>query len=301
MESTVYIDPSTARKGQILQNRLQFHDSLPMFSMIELNMLGRCNRRCSFCPVSLPDFYDNIDHRAKFDMELYTKLMLDLKSIGYEGLFMYSGLSEPLLIKNVDDYVACTKTILPNSRVEIITNGDAATVKRLRRLFASGLDTLLVSMYDGPEQIEKFTKLGQDAQLNNEQLVLRRRYYEDGNYGLTVSNRGGLIDSNSFRDEEEAEVVELPLQRSCYYPFYMVKIDYDGDVTICSHDWDKKWVIGNIAEAHIWDIWKSQAMHSVKASLSQSNRNMAPCANCDVHGDVMGKAHFEAWMQWSQT
>ena len=96
-----YIDPSIARKRQILQNDLQEYGGFPMFSMIELNMLGRCNRTCSFCPISDPAFYDLIDKNSKFSRSLYTKLLEDLKAINFKGLIVYSGLSEPLLIKDI--------------------------------------------------------------------------------------------------------------------------------------------------------------------------------------------------------
>ena len=40
--------------------------------------------------------------------------------------------------------------------MEIITNGDVLTSKRLQDLYLSKASKVLVSMYDGPEQIEKF-------------------------------------------------------------------------------------------------------------------------------------------------
>ena len=40
------------------------------------------------------------------------------------------------------------------SKVEIITNGDVLNPKNLQIIYQN--DKVLVSMYDGPEQIEKF-------------------------------------------------------------------------------------------------------------------------------------------------
>ena len=262
-----YIDPSTHRKSQILHNQMQLHQGSPIFSMVEMNMLGRCNRTCEFCPISDPNFYDQIDKKAKFSPDLYRKFLHDLSEIGFKGLIVYSGLSEPLLLKKLEGYISDTKSLLPEARLEVITNGDALSEKRMTSLFEAGLDTLLISMYDGSEQISHFTEMGNAVGLTDEQFVLRRRYFEDGNYGLTISNRGGLVNSNEFRDEQEEEVVQLPLNKPCYYPFYMIKVDYDGDVTMCSHDWEGKMVLGNINKQTLWEIWQSETLATVKKSL----------------------------------
>ena len=127
------------------------------------------------------------------------------------------------------------------------------------------------------------------------QVILRRRYYEDGNYGMTISNRSGLIDSNKYRDENEDKIVELPLKRRCFYPFYTTLIDYNGDVILCPHDWEKKYIVGNVTENTLWNIWTSKKYDTARKMLSKKNRNFSPCDGCDVHGDVMGKENFELW------
>ena len=34
----------------------------------------------------------------------------------------------------------------------------------------------------------------------------------------------------------------------CTYPSYMFFIDYNGDVLMCSHDWSKEKILGNLNE-----------------------------------------------------
>ena len=31
-----------------------------------------------------------------------------------------------------------------------------------------------------------------------------------------------------------------PLAKACYYPFYVIFMDYNGDYLLCSHDWGKE-------------------------------------------------------------
>ena len=79
---------------------------------------------------------------------------------------------------------------------ELIANGDVLNLKRLIKLFNSGLSTILISVYDGPEDEEKFKKLVLDAGLNEKQYVIRNRYLPpEEDFGITISNRSGLMDN----------------------------------------------------------------------------------------------------------
>ena len=47
-----YIETSVPKKGQLVSDRLHLRDETPLFAIVEFNIWGACNRRCSFCPVS---------------------------------------------------------------------------------------------------------------------------------------------------------------------------------------------------------------------------------------------------------
>ena len=141
-DTEIYIDPSTYRKGQILKERINFFDGLPVFSMIELNLLARCNRSCSFCPVSAENFYQDFYNNklGKLELELYDKLLDDLSQINFSGIIGYSGLSEPLLHPKINQFIARSKKVLLNARVEIVSNGDVLNKKRFHNLFNNHIE-----------------------------------------------------------------------------------------------------------------------------------------------------------------
>ena len=56
----VYIDPSTKRKDNIVKQKLVEIDGVPLFSIVELNIIAGCTRSCEFCPVS-QGFYKKIN------------------------------------------------------------------------------------------------------------------------------------------------------------------------------------------------------------------------------------------------
>lgn len=185
---------------------------------------------------------------------------------------------------------------MPKARVEIVSNGDLLTEKKLQKLFDAGLDTISISMYDGVHQIEHFENMMKKLNLSNEQVILRRRYFDGNNYGITISNRAGLVESNQYRDKNEQKIIELPLKEKCYYPFYMTLVDYNGDMLLCPHDWRKTTKIGNLASENIWELWiKSKRLSGIRKTLSKSNRSFIPCNTCDVLGNVIGEDSFLAW------
>ena len=112
---------------------------------------------------------------------------------------------------------------------------------------------------------------------------------------MIISNRSGTVESNLYRDETEKPIYELPLARNCFYPFYQTLIDYNGDMILCPHDWEKKYIVGNLSDSHIWDLWKSKKYEGARKMLSNKHRNFSPCVNCDVKGDVMGDINYEYW------
>ena len=81
----------------------------------------------------------------------------------------------------------------------------------------------------------------------------------------------------------------------CYYPHYTFVMDYSGEVLICSHDWGKKNILGNLNKNTLIEIWTSQLSKVSRKSLLKGNRNFSPCDVCDVKGGLIGKTHGEAW------
>ena len=291
MKKIKFLDPSIERKKKITNKNFQLIEgtNIPLPSEVEISESGVCNRKCSFCPRSDPSYEDINEF---IDSNLHSKLINQLKNLNYGGVIRYSGFVEPLLDKNIYNLVKEVSLKLPNCRREIVTNGDVLNKERLKKLFDSGLSTILISVYDGPEDAKKFEKMCLDNNLRNDQFVIRHRYYsEEKDFGLTISNRAGMM--------KNAEYNIQPLQKSlnlkCYYPSYTFFMDYNGDVLMCPHDWGKKIILGNMNKENFLDIWTSKKAIRIRKKLNKSDRNFSPCNVCDVKGDLIGKKHAESW------
>ena len=304
MKITPSLDSTTNRKNRIAANRLSLRDGVPLFSIVEISAVAACNRRCSFCPVSSGDYYKNLGLTGIIKDDLYGKLLGDLSDINFSGMILFSGESEPLLHKRLDKLIKKTKATLPACHVEVNSNGDLLTSDKMSHLFDAGLDTLSISLYDGPEQIDQFEQMRESSGVAAEKVILRRRYFHDGDYGIHMTNRGGLINLDPFQSVESPEGLsnqEFPLKKTCFYPFYMMCLDVGGNVTICSHDWAKKFTVGNFATEHLFDIWTGPKFKIAREKLASSDRSLPSCENCDAQGDRIGRDSFEGWLSFYRT
>ena len=95
-----FFDPQIKVKKKAVGERLQFipKTRIPIPSEIEISESGICNRKCSFCPRSDPNF----EHKKEFiEFNLFKKLCDELEELSFAGLFIFSGFVEPLLDKNI--------------------------------------------------------------------------------------------------------------------------------------------------------------------------------------------------------
>jgi radical SAM protein with 4Fe4S-binding SPASM domain len=286
-------DPNLERKEKIMIRALREQEwEYPLVALFEISVTGLCNRKCPFCPRANPEVYPNVNEYIA--PRLHTKMMSELGELQYKGLIVYSGYSEPLLHKELDRLVGEARRLCPASRLEIYTNGDFLNADLLRRLFEAGVNSVHVSLYDGPHQIEHFSKMRVEARVTDRQFVLRERYLLDQGAGMHLSNRAGMIDF----EQMNVRPLKQPLSRQCYLPFYMMMIDHTGEVFLCSHDWVKKYVVGDLNRQTIVEVWNGPRLREVRKSLAVGDRRFGPCAKCDVDGTKIGGSQFDKWLRY---
>jgi len=286
-----FFDLNIYRREDLAKNSFQILEdkNVPLPAIVEISNSGTCNRSCSFCPRSDPNYPDI---REFITSELHEKIIKQLSEVDYQGVISYSGFNEPLLNKNIYRDIRQVKDYLPKAKIEIVTNGDVLNISRLKKLFDHGLTTILISVYDGPKDYEKFEKMCKDANLHFLQYMVRKRYLnEDNDFGITINNRSGNLTNSEYKILPLKE----PLKKKCNYPSYNFFIDYNGDVLMCSHDWGKKMILGNMVNQNFLDIWTSKKSNVVRKKLNGSDRNFSPCNVCDVEGTLIGNDHSNAW------
>ena len=190
------IEVNIKRRTVIVNDVLSKFKGKPIPSWIELSIIDVCNRSCSFCPKSDPKVAP--DTYQRMSLSLIDKLCNELREIKYKGSVVLCGYGEPLLHKEIN--IICKK-LSQVAFVEVVTNGDTLTPKVIHNLYANNVNKLLISMYDGEHQIEKFNKMKEKAQVPQDFVILRDRWYTSSkDFGLKLTNRTGTI--NIGKQEE---------------------------------------------------------------------------------------------------
>ena len=270
------------RRSEVV-DKVHIRDDFPLPTWIELSLIDACNRKCVFCPKSnesvAPDTFQ------KMSKLIIDKIHDDLNSLGFKGIISLAGYGEPLLHKDINYIVEKLSRV---ADVEIITNGDPLSSKKLQELYISKASKILVSMYDGPEQIKKFKDLTKRANVPEEIIILRDRWYDQHNdFGVKLTNRAGTIDTGDQESKNK--------YTTCYYPTYQLLIDWNGDVFLCPQDWQRRVTMGNIMQESIKEIWVGKTISKFRKNLLEGKRCNKPCSDCNANGTLLGKDHAKQW------
>ena len=277
------IEINIKRRTVIVNDILSKYKGKPIPSWIELSIIDVCNRKCSFCPKVDPKIAP--DTYQRMSLSLIDKLCNELREIEYKGSVVLCGYGEPMLHKEVN--IICKK-LSKVSFVEVVTNGDTLSPKAIKNLYANNVNKLLISMYDGKHQIEKFNKMIEKAGVPKDFVILRDRWYDSSkDFGLKLTNRTGTI--NIGIQEKVGTFTK------CFYPSYQFLIDWNGDIFLCPQDWQRRVTMGNMMQEHIFDIWDGRIMKKYRKDLINGKRVNSPCTSCNAEGTILGKKHANAW------
>lgn len=220
-------------------------------SVVEIEVNSRCNRRCVYCPNSLPD----LPRVEKFMYkELFKMIILELEYIEFSGRLSFHFFNEPLVRRDLEALVAWARARLPWAYFLLYTNGDLLDDDRHAALLEAGIDNFLVTRHDFdayPERPFQFVQLPSN---------------------FTLSGRGGTI----ARTDE-------PLDIACFGPSEMMIVTVNGDVVLCHEDAERRHVMGTFATQTLEEIWFSKRFMEFREPLERGDRSAASamCRTCD--------------------
>ena len=283
MDPKITIRTNLSRRTKIVDGSPDLFEGVPMPTWVELSLIDVCNRKCSFCPKSndsvAPDTFQSMSR------SLIEKIHDDLIHIKYKGAIALCGYGEPLLHKDINWIVKKLSNVAP---VEIITNGDVLTSKRMQDLYLAGVSKVLISMYDSPDQINKFKTMTKQANVPDDMIILRDRWYNaDSDFGVKLTSRAGTVKTGNQRP--------INTSAKCYYPTYQFLVDWNGDIFLCPQDWQRRVTMGNMMQESIINIWRGRIMTKFRKNLINGKRNCSPCNSCNADGTLLGVNHAKKW------
>jgi radical SAM protein with 4Fe4S-binding SPASM domain len=255
----------------------------PLFNWLEISPIDKCNRACVFCPRADPAIAPN---QNNFMPEsLYGKLAEELLRMDYQGTVMIAGYGEPMASKLI---YKMTKRFAAICHTEITTNGDFLKPANIEKLLDAGVGKISVSLYDGPEQIDYFTKLFDEVGVPKSRYILRDRWYtSEDDFGVKLTNRAGTTNIG------DQKVVNT--EKKCFYTHYSMMIDWNGDAFLCTQDWNRRIRSGNLALNSLIEVWTSATLKKYRRRLAKGQRDLSPCNKCNADGTLHGQNHATAW------
>jgi len=265
--------------------KLKTSDVIKSITVVDINSTELCNRTCVFCPRHDPDVFPN--RHLRMTAEGATIIAKKLKDIDYFGTIAISGFGENLLNPELAKIIQSFKLHNPNAFIECNTNGDTLTHKKVQNLLDHGLDCLNINLYDGPDQMDKFDHMLKDIPVDRYKY---RAHWKSQDYGIIYNNRSGVI--KWFKHDELENVQHQP----CYYSFYKMFVDWNGDVLFCANDWGRTKVVGNLFQQSVEEVWLGKDMKKIRLKLTKGDRNFKPCMTCSVNGTLVGKQSHDILM-----
>jgi cyclic pyranopterin phosphate synthase len=223
----------------------------PWPSVVEIEVNSRCNRRCVYCPNSVPGFASTEQHMSA---ELFERVILELGEIEFSGRLSFHFFNEPLLRRDLESLIAWARPRLPLAYFVIYTNGDLLTESRYSALLEAGVDHFLVTRHDFDAFQERPFQFVQHP------------------HNFTLSGRGGTV-------AHSAE----PLEIGCFAPMEMLNVAVNGDVVLCHEDAEKHHVMGRFTTQTLHEIWFGEPFEAFRRPLEQGDRSGAGaiCRRCD--------------------
>lgn len=68
---------------------------------------------------------------------------------------------------------------------------------------------------------------------------------------------------------------------TCRFPWSRLTVTWDGDVVPCCYDYDKRYVLGNVAKQSLKEIWNGGPMRSLRREFLDNRVSNPLCQNCD--------------------
>lgn len=288
--------------------------------LIQIFPVYACNFKCGYCLYALPkEEHGYVSDKIFMDLNTYKKCIDDISKFESQlKMLRFAGIGEPLLHKNIADMVKYAKEKEIAQSIDIVTNGALLNKELSLKLIDSGLDRLRISIQGvSKERYKSLSNVDLDFQnlINNIEFF----YKNKGNTKVYIK----IIDCAFSHESEQqlfydmfGEICDIiavehltptvegidytklskdaltkfsqsgnPILESniCPQPFYMMQINPDGNVVPCC-SMKYPWVMGNIQNEGICDIWNGKAFSHFRRILLDGVKAAGEvCSKCSLY------------------
>ena len=285
-----------------LATKFKYPLSFPVHIDLEIN--SNCNYRCLFCPHGTGEMRNDM---PMMNLETVEKILDELaKNKVYSIKFNWRG--EPALYPHLIDITAYAKKV-GIKEVQINTNGCLFDEQKIRDFIKAGIDRVIFSLDATTADVYSKIRIGGDFDrvVNNIKTfdLIRKELHQDKPFirvqmVRTELNKHqvedykkmwqGIADDIRISDvtnRGQGDSLQVGDQFSvgrvcCPQPWQRMIISCEGKVLMCCSDWFEDYILGDIKESSLKEIWQSQKLKKVRKLLKQENFNFKPCKDCWV-------------------
>lgn len=288
----------------------------PFPSMFQIQTINLCNGSCAMCPYTK----NKENTPTSMSDDLFEKIIQEIVNESKSTFIHLYLQNEPLMDANIFKKIQLIKKLSKGTiTTAFITNGSLFTDEKIKELEESENDLVIFSL-DAfkKETYEKIRKgLNFDKILNNLEKILKSRY-KKGIFVEFVVQKDNLEEFNSFKkfwkkkhvpivvnliNNRAGEVDNFDnfcldksslsfLQRfgikfykkivkCCPMVLSSFNILSNGDVILCCNDYSKKFILGNLSNSSIKEIWNGQKYQDIRQLFCRGEYKKIPvCRNC---------------------
>jgi len=245
--------------------------TFPLFNMIEIETINKCNGTCKFCPVNR-----NNDSRPRSVMseKLYCSIIRQLHDLNYADQINIFSNNEPLLDKRTVKFCSHAREKVPKAFLVLYTNGTLLTPEIFAGLMKS-LDSLVIDNYiedlDNYKLIkpvqELYDRFKDDDRYNNVEIHIR-------DVNEVLYTRGG--------NSPNRTKVSLTTNCPCTLPYRQMVIRPDGKISLCCADTLGEMTLGDAEKMSLVEIWNNDIYKRIRAELLESRAHIKLCSGCDA-------------------
>lgn len=304
-------------RRSILYNIKKKNEPFP--SEVQIQTTNSCNASCQMCPRA---YIENKNHEVMSDA-LFKKIIEELihENLGHVFLeFMCQ--NEPLMDEDLFKKIRYIKDKGRTGIITmVVTNGSLFTEEKIHELERSGLDILNFSIDAVSEETYHKIRSGLDFNnvLKNIDNVINSKYdksllvsfvkqraniheFKDfkkywSKKGLptlsfTINNRSGDVPNferfqlptpiKNVRYRFKSHAFKI-MTKCCISLLAEFNILWNGDVILCSNDYHKKMIMGNINDSSIKEIWNGSKYQAIRnLQYAGEYKKISVCSNCSL-------------------
>ena len=277
----------------------------PVPASLQLEPTNCCNIRCICCPTARSS-----RKRGFMEFGLFQRIIDDASAIGVRRIHLYMH-GEPMLHPKIVEMIRFIKS--KGLFFNLVTNGMPFDDEKIKGILEAGVDLgdhIVFSVLGHSKNVHEKVMAGIDHDRvygNISSLIeLRRRrkrftpiveivFYampenEREQIGL-VNAWSGKVDhvriiskiSESFRGYKRSNLQEPAVKGRCPNIWERMGIFWNGDVTVCCEDVDGDYILGNLAQRTIREIWNHPELLALKRMHRRKEFHRHPlCSVCDM-------------------